>query len=90
MSYYNPATERYATGWDDLYFVSLCAVVVTGVRVAVMLYALEPLAALGGIKRKRVKVRYAEQGWLGVYYLASWLFGMVSGCSKLKAENARA
>lgn len=78
LSYYDPSTQRYGTGWDDLYFVSLWTVIVTGLRVAVMQYMLEPLARFGGITRKRVRVRYAEQGWLALYYLASWLLGMVS------------
>jgi len=77
MSYYNPDTNMYGCGTDDLPFVLLWTVIFTGVRVAVMEYLLDPLARLGGIRTKKGLDRFKEQAWLIVYYTASWSLGMV-------------
>lgn len=77
MSYYNPDTDMYGCGTDDLPFVLLWTVIFTGVRVAVMEYMLDPLARLGGIRTKKGLDRFKEQAWLIVYYTASWSLGMV-------------
>ncbi|CAN9122936.1 unnamed protein product [Alternaria alternata] len=76
MSYYNPETDMYGCGTDDLPFVLLWTVIFTGVRVAVMEYMLDPLARLGGIRTKKGLDRFKEQAWLIVYYTASWSLGM--------------
>jgi acyl-CoA-dependent ceramide synthase len=77
MSYYNPETNMYGCGTDDLPYVLLWTVVFTGVRVVVMEYLLDPLARLGGIKTRKGLNRFKEQAWLIVYYTASWSLGMV-------------
>jgi acyl-CoA-dependent ceramide synthase len=77
MSYYNPETDMYGCGTDDLPFVLLWTVIFTGVRVAVMEYMLDPLARLGGIRTKKGLDRFKEQAWLIIYYTASWSLGMV-------------
>jgi hypothetical protein len=77
MSYYDPDTNMYGCGTDDLPFVVLWTVIFTGVRVAVMDYLLDPLARLGGIKTKKGLGRFKEQAWLIIYYTASWSLGMV-------------
>ncbi|KAH7091655.1 TLC domain-containing protein [Paraphoma chrysanthemicola] len=76
MSYYNPETQMYGCGTDDLPFVALWSVIFTGVRVVVMEYLLDPLARLGGIRTKKGLDRFKEQAWLIVYYTASWSLGM--------------
>jgi acyl-CoA-dependent ceramide synthase len=76
MSYYNPETNMYGCGTDDLPFVILWTVVFTGLRVAVMEYFLDPLARLGGIRTKKGLDRFKEQAWLIVYYTVSWSLGM--------------
>jgi acyl-CoA-dependent ceramide synthase len=77
MSYYNPETDMYGCGTDDLSFVLLWTVIFTGVRVSVMEYMLDPLARLGGIRSKKGLDRFKEQAWLIIYYTASWSLGMV-------------
>jgi acyl-CoA-dependent ceramide synthase len=77
MSYYNPETNMYGCGTDDLPFVALWTVIFTGMRVVVMEYLLDPLARLGGIRTRKGLNRFKEQAWLIVYYTASWLLGMV-------------
>jgi acyl-CoA-dependent ceramide synthase len=77
MSYYDASTQTYTQGWDDAYFVLFWIIVVTGVRVAVMDYLLMPLARLGGVESKKTEIRFAEQGWLVVYYSLFWTLGMV-------------
>jgi acyl-CoA-dependent ceramide synthase len=77
MSYYNPATNKYGCGTDDLPFVVLWTILFTGMRVVVMEYLLDPLARLGGIKSRKGLNRFKEQGWLIVYYTSSWSLGMV-------------
>lgn len=39
-------------------------------------YGLSPLAAALGIKKKKAKVRFAEQAWMICYYTVSWSVGM--------------
>jgi len=46
-----------------------------------MEYVLKPFARANGIKSKKGLVRFAEQGWMFLYYAASWCLGMVR-CSK--------
>lgn len=77
LSYYNPETKLYGCGTEDLPFVALWVVILTGLRVAIMDYILDPLARLGGIKSRKGLVRFKEQGWLIVYYTGSWSLGMV-------------
>ncbi|KAH8725470.1 TLC domain-containing protein [Phaeosphaeriaceae sp. PMI808] len=76
LSYYNPETNMYGCGTDDLPFVLLWSVIFTGMRVSVMDYVLDPLARLGGIRTRKGLDRFKEQGWLIVYYTVSWSLGM--------------
>jgi acyl-CoA-dependent ceramide synthase len=77
LSYYNPDTNEYGCGIDDLYFVLLWIVIFTGLRAAVMEHLLGPLARLNGIKTRRGLVRFKEQAWLVMYCTCSWSLGMV-------------
>ncbi|KAH7112827.1 TLC domain-containing protein [Dendryphion nanum] len=76
MSYYNPKTELYGCGTDDLQFVLLWVVILTGMRAAIMDYVLDPIARLAGVKSKKGLARFKEQGWLIIYYSGSWSLGM--------------
>jgi acyl-CoA-dependent ceramide synthase len=77
LSYYNPETNMYGCGTDDLPYVLFWTVMFTGMRVVVMEHVLDPLARLGGIKSRKGLDRFKEQAWLIVYYTASWSLGMV-------------
>ena len=77
LSYFNPATRKYALGWDDTYIVVYSIIVLTGMRAATLDYLLAPLAQLAGVNKKKDKVRFAEQAWVLIYYSAFWLLGMV-------------
>jgi len=76
LSYYNPESGRYCAGWNDAWMVFYWIVVFTGLRAAVMDYALTPLAKMGGIKTQKDTTRFAEQAWLLVYYSVFWTLGM--------------
>ncbi|KAF2015652.1 longevity assurance proteins LAG1/LAC1 [Aaosphaeria arxii CBS 175.79] len=76
LSYYNPDTEMYGCGTDDIYLVALWVVILTGMRAVVMDYFLDPLARAAGVKTKKGLARFKEQGWLIVYYTGSWTLGM--------------
>ncbi|KIW04535.1 uncharacterized protein PV09_04289 [Verruconis gallopava] len=76
MSYYNKQEDNYLVGTDDFYFAFSWLVIFTGVRVATMEYLLKPFARSNGIKSKKGLVRFAEQGWMFIYYGASWSLGM--------------
>ncbi|KAF1945581.1 longevity assurance proteins LAG1/LAC1 [Clathrospora elynae] len=76
MSYYNPDTNLYGCGTDDLPFVILWTVVFTGLRVSVMEYLLDPLARLGGVRTKKGLDRFKEQAWLIIYDTSMWALGM--------------
>lgn len=78
LSYYEPQTGRYATGWDDLKSVSFWIVVFTALRAGFMDYILVPYARWVGISKKKATIRFAEQAWLLIYYAVFWSLGMVS------------
>lgn len=78
MSGYNPSDNTFVQSWDDAYYVFFWIVVFTGVRAATMDFVLKPFAAWGGIQTKKGRTRFAEQGWLFVYYSGFWALGMVS------------
>lgn len=76
ISYFNPATGKFALGWDDIFFVFYWIIVFTGLRCIVMDYILSPIAAACGIGKKKAKVRFAEQAWILLYYSMFWSTGM--------------
>ncbi|KAL8972953.1 MAG: hypothetical protein Q9183_000254 [Haloplaca sp. 2 TL-2023] len=76
LSYYNPASGEYALGWDDSFLVVFWIVVFTGLRAAVMDYALAPLTSLVGLEKKKEKIRFAEQAWVLMYDTVFWSLGM--------------
>ncbi|KAF9887597.1 sphingosine N-acyltransferase lag1 [Aspergillus nanangensis] len=75
LSYYQPAQGVYVQGWDDIYFVASSAIAFTAIRAITIDWILRPLAQRVGLKRK-ASVRFAEQGWLWLYYGFFWTFGM--------------
>lgn len=79
LSYFNTDTGRYGLGWDDLCMVFFWIVAFTGLRVAVMEYALVVIAQKAQIQKRKDCVRFAEQAWVFFYYGAFWSLGMVSG-----------
>jgi len=78
MSYYDESAGIYTQGYNDFNFAFTWAVIFTGLRVAVMEYVLKPFARANGIRSKKGLVRFGEQGWMFLYYAASWCLGMVS------------
>ena len=78
LSYHNREIGRYAIGGDDIFLVVNWVVVLTGLRVACMEYLLIPFAERGGMTKKKEKIRFAEQGWIFIYYTMFWSLGMVS------------
>ena len=77
LAYRDPATGRYAKGWDDGALVLCGVVVLTGLRGAAMEYVLAPLAQLGGIARRKERVRFAEQAWIFLCHSAWWALDLV-------------
>jgi acyl-CoA-dependent ceramide synthase len=77
LSYYNPRTEKYAAGIDDLYFMTFCIVLFTGLRAGVMEHVLAPLAKRWGIAKRKDATRFSEQAWLLIYCSIVWPLGMV-------------
>ena len=61
-----------------MYFVFTWVILFIFLRAAIKKYVLIPLARLGGVKESVHQKRFAEQGWLFLYYLNSWTLGMVS------------
>lgn len=77
LSYYNPDTLKYAIGYDDFYLMATCIVLFTGLRAGVMKYALERLARLWGLSKKKEVIRFSEQSWMLMYYSIFWPMGLV-------------
>jgi len=78
MSGYRPADKAYIQTWDDGYYIFFWTVIFTGLRVVTMDFLLRPLIVMTGIRSPKAQTRFAEQGWLFLYYSASWAMGMVS------------
>lgn len=62
---------------DDIYFIFSSMVAFTAIRAISIDWILRPLALQLGLKTKTA-VRFAEQGWLLIYYVVFWCYGMVS------------
>lgn len=77
LSYYDTKTTKYAAGFDDFYFMIFCIVVLTGLRAGVMDHVLAPLASHWGVSKAKDRTRFAEQGWMLMYYNVFWPVGMV-------------
>lgn len=66
----------FGVGRDDAYFVVHWLVMLTFLRSFIMLLILEPFASsVCKIYSKKAKLRFAEQGWLMVYYCCSFGYG---------------
>ncbi|KAH7161267.1 putative longevity-assurance protein, partial [Dactylonectria macrodidyma] len=76
LSYFNPQSGEYGTGYDDGYFILFGIVVFTGLRAATMEYLLAPLGKLQGITKRKALTRFSEQAWLTVLYTVFWPLGM--------------
>ncbi|KAJ5683247.1 hypothetical protein N7462_006412 [Penicillium macrosclerotiorum] len=75
LSYYDPASNSYVQGWDDVYFVISAALALTAIRATVIEWILQPLGRKLGLKRKAA-LRLAEQGWQVLYYGFIWIVGL--------------
>ncbi|KAK2753929.1 sphingosine N-acyltransferase lag1 [Arachnomyces sp. PD_36] len=75
LSHYNPETGTYVQGWRDIYFAIGSIIGFTAARAITIDWIFQPIARAGGLKRK-ASLRFAEQGWLVVYYGGYWSFGM--------------
>ena len=87
ISYHDPATGKYAAGWDDIYLVFYSIIVLTALRAATLDYLLVPLATFSGITKKKEKVRFAEQAWILLYDTVTWSLGMVRYPSLLLSSS---
>ncbi|KAI0385114.1 longevity assurance proteins LAG1/LAC1 [Hypomontagnella monticulosa] len=76
LSYYNPASGKYAVGSGDYHFVSFCIILFTGVRAGLMEHVLAPLARHWGISKRKEITRFSEQAWMLFYYCIFWTLGM--------------
>ncbi|GAA5920354.1 hypothetical protein JCM6882_004539 [Rhodosporidiobolus microsporus] len=76
LSFRQPNTDLYYKGRDDAYFIGYWVVLFLFAREALMRWVFEPFARFCGIWSRRLVVRFAEQAWLIVYYLASFSVGI--------------
>ncbi|KAK3717679.1 Sphingosine N-acyltransferase lag1 [Vermiconidia calcicola] len=66
----------FGQGPRDLWLVAAFIVFFTGVRAFMLDYVLIPLAGRLGVMKSKARVRFAEQGYLLLYYLMFWNFGL--------------
>jgi acyl-CoA-dependent ceramide synthase len=76
LSYPAEAAHTYTQGLDDMYFVFAWVVNFTALRAISIEHILRPLAGPLGVAPKN-HLRFAEQGWLVLYYGYFWTLGMV-------------
>lgn len=77
LSYPSSAPQLYTQGIDDIYFVLAWVVNFTAIRAFAIERILRPIAGPLGVDAKSA-LRFAEQGWLVLYYGYFWTLGMVS------------
>ncbi|KAH9219895.1 protein transporter of the TRAM superfamily, partial [Leptodontidium sp. 2 PMI_412] len=65
----------YMQGTDDVYFVVAWIVYFTALRALLIELLLQPLARILGVVKKS-QLRFAEQGWIFLYYSTMWVLGM--------------
>ncbi|POY74314.1 hypothetical protein BMF94_2508 [Rhodotorula taiwanensis] len=76
LSFRQPGTDLYFKGRDDGFLIAWWVIAFCFLREATMRWGLRPLARWSGIRSSRAVVRFAEQGWLLVYYSFSWSIGI--------------
>ncbi|KAI9740631.1 MAG: sphingosine N-acyltransferase lag1 [Claussenomyces sp. TS43310] len=76
LSYYNQESAEYAIGWNDACMVLCWIVIFTGLRAFFLDHVLLPLAQHAGIRKKKDRMRFAEQAWLLMYCTTFWSLGM--------------
>ncbi|KAJ1956360.1 Sphingosine N-acyltransferase lag1, partial [Dipsacomyces acuminosporus] len=67
---------RYYRGSQDAYFIMYWVAAFTLVRALIMYKVLEPFARWYGVDTEHKVTRFAEQGWLTVYYIVSNTVGL--------------
>lgn len=91
LSYYNSTTNQYGSGFEDLYFVAFCVLLLTALRAYTMTNILGPVAVKFGVKDKKIITRFSEQSWLWIWGMLIWSFGLVcspsSGWSKFSTDR---
>lgn len=76
LSYPSPKGQGiYTQGVDDIYFVLAWVINFTALRAIVIEWVLRPLAGMLNVAPKS-HLRFAEQGWLFLYYSTFWALGM--------------
>ncbi|KAM3086832.1 Sphingosine N-acyltransferase lag1 [Clarireedia jacksonii] len=76
LSYSSPSSDgTYTQGIDDIYFVLAWVVNFTALRAISIEWILTPLGRYLGVEKKN-HLRFAEQGWLVLYYGVFWTLGM--------------
>src|SRR4051812_22795061 len=82
LSYSSPSSDgTYTQGIDDIYFVLAWVVNFTALRAISIDWILTPLGRYMGVEKKN-HLRFAEQGWLVLYYGTFWTLGMVRAASR--------
>ncbi|KAI9762010.1 MAG: hypothetical protein M4579_000646 [Chaenotheca gracillima] len=76
LAYLDTETGKYGIGSSDWSLVIYWIIIFTGLRAATMDYVLVPFARWGGVEKKKARIRFAEQGWLLIYYGVFWTMGM--------------
>lgn len=76
LSYPSQTDRTYLQGLDDIYFILAWTINFTALRAISIEWILRPLAKYLGVAKKS-HLRFAEQGWLALYYGTFWTLGMV-------------
>ncbi|PGH08263.1 hypothetical protein AJ79_06049 [Helicocarpus griseus UAMH5409] len=76
LPHYQPEKGTYVQGWDDIYFAMGAILAFTAVRAIAIEWIFQPIARQWGLKKQKASLRFAEQGWILVYYGGYWTYGM--------------
>ncbi|EPY50811.1 sphingosine N-acyltransferase Lag1 [Schizosaccharomyces cryophilus OY26] len=72
---YKESSDVYGKGPKDFLFSFYWLVIFTAIRSIVMDYCFRPFILSWGIRKRKVVVRFCEQGYCFLYYFVFWLLG---------------
>ncbi|WBW71506.1 sphingosine N-acyltransferase Lag1 [Schizosaccharomyces osmophilus] len=72
---YKESSGVYGKGPKDLLFSLFWVVIFTAIRSVVMDYCFRPFILFYGIRKRKIVIRFCEQGYCFLYYLVFWVLG---------------
>jgi acyl-CoA-dependent ceramide synthase len=77
LSYRSSSIQgNFSPGPQDIYLVASFIGLFTALRTILLNYALVPLATYCGITKRKLRMRFAEQSYMAIYFALYWCWGI--------------